>query len=232
MVRFSKAPTRARAIMSRPRPRSEPRSVTAARVTVGLLASAIALSASPVAGQTGADDRAEATAASGAAKQATPLPRPEDVASPEALVEAAYASISRRPGENFDWDRMASLFLPSARLVPNTEQTGGEFRPMSPEEFRRWIDDWYAANAPIGGPDDMGFEERQVHAVVERYGDIAHVMSTYEKRFWGGEEVLGRGINSFQLVRHDGRWWIAGIVWDEEDGAGPIPAEYLPAAER
>lgn len=210
------------------RPRSPLPRFTAARVATGLLASAIALSASPLAAQTGAGERAEATDGFEAASQSAELPRPEDVASPEGIVAASYDAISRRPGEDFDWDRAASLFLPSARLIPNTEQNGGEFRPMSPEEFRGWVDAWYAENAPIGSPDDMGFEERQVHAVAERYGDVAHVMSTYEKRYWGAEEVLGRGINSFQLVRHDGRWWIAGIVWDEEDGAGPIPTEYLP----
>ena len=167
-------------------------------------------------------------ASSTAAAQAGAFLRPEDVASPEAIVAASYEAVSRRPGENFDWARLISLFLPSARLIPNTEQTGGEFRVMTAEEFRRWVDEWYAENAPIGGPDDKGFQEEQIHAVVHRYGDIAHVLSTYQKRFWGAQEILGRGINSFQLVHHDGRWWIAGIVWDEESGAGPIPAEYLP----
>ena len=31
--------------------------------------------------------------------------------------------------------------------------------------------------------------------------------------------------------RSSNRWWIAGVVWDEESGAGPIPVEYLPEAE-
>lgn len=155
--------------------------------------------------------------------------RPADVASPEAIVGAAYETVSRRPGESFDWERNLSLFLPSARLIPNTEQNGGEFRVLSPGDFRDWVEGWYEENAPIGGPDDHGFREEQIHAVVERYGDVAHVMSTYVKRPWDSEEVLGRGINSFQLVRHDGRWWIAGVAWDEESGAGPIPAAYLPA---
>ena len=67
-----------------------------------------------------------------------------------------------------------------------------------------------------------------MNAVVERYGDIAHIMSTYVKRFPGDERVLGRGINSFQLIFRENRWWIVGIVWDEEPAGGPIPAAYLP----
>ena len=161
-----------------------------------------------------------------AARAQAPAPRPDDVATPEAIVDAAYAAIARAPGEPFQWDRFRSLFLPGARLVPNTEQTGGAFRVLTPEEFITWIDGF--SDGVIGTPDDQGFEETGVHAVVERYGDIAHVMSTYEKHLWGDDEILGRGINSFQLVHNGGRWWIAGIVWDEENGAGPVPPRYRP----
>lgn len=154
----------------------------------------------------------------------TPEPRSGDVATPEAILEAAYASIARRPGEPFDWDRFRPLFLPGARLVPNTEQTEGEFRVLTPEEFIAWADGF----SDIENPEDPGFVEEQIAVRIERYGDIAHAFSTYQSHFWGSDEVLGRGINSFQLVRNDGRWWIAGIVWDEESGAGPIPGYYLP----
>lgn len=159
----------------------------------------------------------------------TDHPIPEDVASIEAIVDAAYEAVSRAPGESFQWDRWRTLFLPGALLVPNEEQTGGEFRILSVDEFIAWVDGWYAESAPIGGPGDKGFVEAEIHSTVQHYGDIAHVMSTYARRYWGADETLGRGINSMQLVHREGRWWIAGVVWDEEPGAGPIPAEYLPA---
>lgn len=147
---------------------------------------------------------------------------PADVASPEAIVAAAYAALARAPGENFDWDRMRGLFLPEARLIPNTEQRGGELSIMSPEEFIAWIE----SVTVIGGANDPGFVEGGVNNIVEQYGDVAHVFSTYEKHFWNNDQVIGAGINSFQLVRNDGRWWIVGIVWDEPSGAGPIPGRY------
>lgn len=150
---------------------------------------------------------------------------PSDVATPEALVSALYETVERAPGEHYDWDRMRTLFLPSARLIPNTEQTGGEFRVLTPEEFIAWIDGITA----VGGPDDRGFAEEQIAAKIERFGDVAHVFSTYQKRFHGDSRILGHGINSIQLVRHDGRWWVVSIAWDEESGAGPVPAEYLPS---
>lgn len=158
----------------------------------------------------------------------TPDARPEDVASPEAIVAAAYEAISRAPGENFDWDRFRSLHLPGALLIPNTEQSGGEFTVHTVEAFNDWVDAWYAENAPIGGENDQGFVEAGIHSVTNRYGDVVQLMSTYEKRLYDSDEVLGRGINAFTLVFDGDRWWIASVAWDEEDGAGPIPERYLP----
>ena len=149
---------------------------------------------------------------------------PSDVATPEAVITALYSAVQRAPGEPFDWTRMRPLFLPTARLIPNTEQTGGELRVLTPDEFIAWID----GVTVVGGANDRGFAEEQVSAKIERFGDIAHVFSTYQKHFHGDTRILGRGINSIQMVRHDGRWWISQIIWDEETGAGPVPAEYLP----
>lgn len=154
-------------------------------------------------------------------------PRAEDVSSPEAAIAAAYEAVSREPGESRDWDRFRSLFLPGSLLVPNAEQRGGEFSVLTVEEFIAWIDSW-EAEAPIGSPDDHGFHEGQIHSVTNRYGDVVQVLSTYEARPADSEELLGRGINAFTLVFDGDRWWIVSIAWDEESGAGPIPAEYLP----
>jgi hypothetical protein len=153
---------------------------------------------------------------------------PADVASPDALVRAAYETVSRAPGKPFQWDRFRSLFLPGARLIPNTEQTGGTFTTHTVESFITWIDDSWK-RVGIGSPNDRGFAESHVAGITEQFGDIAHVLSTYEKHIWGETQVRGRGVNSFQMVRKDGRWWITSLIWDEETGAGPVPAKYLPA---
>jgi hypothetical protein len=79
----------------------------------------------------------------------------------------------------------------------------------------------------LAGPNDQGFSEDGIHNVTERYGDIAHVFSTYEKHLYGQTDNLGRGINTFQMVWNEGRSWIISIAWDEEVGAGAIPPKYL-----
>lgn len=153
----------------------------------------------------------------------TTYPLPADVASPEAIVLATYAAIERAPGEHYDWDRFYSLFLPQATLIPNTEQRGGNFVVHTPADFAALVDSFTV----VGGPNDKGFAEEQIHYVLHRYGDVAQVFSTYQKHFWDDDNILGRGLNSFQLVYNNGRWWVAGIAWDEEVGAGPIPPRYL-----
>lgn len=162
-----------------------------------------------------------ALASQPAATQVIPA-RPSDVASPEAVVKAMYETVNRRPGEPFDWPRLRTLFRPGATMIPARSQTGGEFRVLSVEQFIAWVDE----HTVVGGAGDPGFQEEAIAQRVEVYGDIAQVFSSYQKRFWGASEVLGRGINAIQLVRTDDRWWIVGVAWEEEDGAGPLPAAY------
>ena len=182
---------------------TEMRKITLAGVAVGVLATALV--AGPAGGQ-----EVEAM--------------PSDVESPRAIVLATYAAIVREPAKDYDWDRFRTLFLEGALLIPNTEQTEGVFTPLSVEGFIAWVDEVTDLSAAT----DRGFIEGEINRVEERYGDIAHVFSTYEKHYWGDESVLGRGVNSFQTVRHDGRWWITAIIWDEPIGGEAIPERYLP----
>jgi hypothetical protein len=74
-----------------------------------------------------------------------------------------------------------------------------------------------------------GFYESEIHRVTERFGNIAHVFSTYESRTKADGPVIARGINSIELFYDGKRWWIASAVWDDERPGNPIPPEYLPA---
>lgn len=152
----------------------------------------------------------------------------EDVESPEALVSTLYDVISGPADEARDWDRLRSLFLPGARLTITRWQTpeglAEELRRADVEGFIR------AAGASYR---QAGFWEREVWSRTERFGNVAHVFSTYESRV-GSEssDPVQRGINSFQLAREGGRWWVAGIVWDVETPGNPIPDDHLPDPSR
>lgn len=157
-------------------------------------------------------------------------PRADDVASPEAIVRAVYESISGpaekdRPRE---WDRLRSLFLPDARfvLVSWLSPDGNEekkLRAWDVESFIETARSFYH---------DSAFYEREIGRRVDRFGHIAHVFSAYESREGSEEsEPVSRGINSVQVVRAEGRWWIAHLVWDVERPDRPIPDAYLVGAD-
>lgn len=167
---------------------------------------ALLLAPAALAGQQGHPDR--------------PAADPADVGSPDAIVSAVYESISGAAGEERDWDRFRSLFVDGARLVPSGRRPdgGAGHRVLTVEEYIEGAARAFA---------ESGFFETEIHAVTERYADIAHVFSTYEsRRAEDDAEPFQRGINSIQLW-HDGeRWWIVTILWHSEHDGAPIPPRY------
>lgn len=157
-----------------------------------------------------------------AAQQAAPPPaRPEDVASVDGLMRAIYDVISGPAGQKRDWDRMRSLFLPGARLIPTGKSPEGR------QVARVWTVEEYIANA---GPrlEEMGFFEREIGRVQEQYGNIVHLMSAYDsKRTAEDPQPFARGVNSFQLFNDGSRWWVVTIYWEQESPASPIPPRFL-----
>jgi hypothetical protein len=147
-----------------------------------------------------------------------------DVQSIEGMMTALYDVISGPAGQPRDWDRMRSLFLDGARMIPTNraihDGTGGH-----PPDVMD-VDTFIRTTAPI--LETMGFEERQVTMRVERFGCVAHVWSTYESRHaLDDPEPFTRGINSIQLYHDGARWWTVTIFWDSEREGNPIPPEYL-----
>ena len=144
-----------------------------------------------------------------------------DVESVESIISAVYDVISGAAGAQRDWDRMRSLFLPEARLIPSFPDGQGGYvhRYMSVEEWIEGATGFFA---------ESPFFEVEIHRVDERYGHIAHAFSTYESREEAEGEPFTRGINSFQLLNDGKRWWIVNIFWQGETEDEPIPEPYLP----
>lgn len=147
---------------------------------------------------------------------------PEDVASIDAIITASYDVISGSADEQRDWDRERSLFHPDSRHMPTRRGESGE-----------WIADVMAVDEFISmaGPyfETAGFYEYEIARRTERFGNIAHVFSTYEWSHEQGGLAGGRGINSFQLLFDGSRWWIISVFWQQESEEYPIPIEYLPS---
>lgn len=150
-----------------------------------------------------------------------PAADPKDVATMDAIVAALYDVISGPAGQKRNWDRFRSLFAPGARLIPTARRPTGEVvsRVRTPEEY-------------IQGSQTVleqdGFFEREMSRRVEKFGNIAHIFSTYEARHKAEDEKpFMRGINSIQLMNDGKRWWIVTVFWHAEDEKNPLPAEYL-----
>ena len=155
---------------------------------------------------------------------------PADVASIEAIVDAAYDVISGPAGKKRDWERERSLFFPGARLIPTARAvTSDKGRVTSEGDLAPQILDiegFIARVEPFFK--ETGFYEKEIARRTERFGNIAHVWSTYESRHSPDDpEPFMRGINSIQLFFDGNRWWIVNIFWQHENPRDPIPASYL-----
>ena len=156
-----------------------------------------------------------------------PAAVPADVESVDAILNAVYDVISGPAGEARDWDRMRSLFLPEARLIPSGIAPDGSAR------YLVWSLEEYISSAG-GQLEANGFFEKEAFRIEERFGNIAHVFSTYESYRTVDEMEAGdhfmRGINSFQLLFDGERWWVVQIYWQAETPDQPIPDRYLDGA--
>src|SRR5215510_15050232 len=99
----------------------------------------------------------------------------KDVSSPEAILAAVYDVISGPAGQKRNWDRMRTLFVSDARMIPTGKRASGEStrRVLTVEE--------YITNS---GPflEKDGFFESEIGKKTEQFGNIVHVFSTYESK--------------------------------------------------
>ncbi|MBM3556384.1 MAG: hypothetical protein FJX47_12625 [Alphaproteobacteria bacterium] len=163
-------------------------------------------------------------AKSGARHQGANIATPADVASPDAIVDALYAALSFKSGEGPDWTRAETLFHPLAVLVPPAER---KTRPQA-VDLKTYIQttDSLVRQAPIRA---AGLVLDEVARNVVEFGALAHVLSSTETIVGGNEaQPASRGIASLQLMRSGERWWILGLIWDNERPDNPMPPGYLP----
>ena len=160
------------------------------------------------------------TAAAAPAAQ-TPAADPKDVETMDAIVAALYDVISGPAGQKRNWDRFRSLFYPGARLIPTGRRPTGETVARVGT-----TEDYITRSAPL--LEQNGFFEREISRRTEKFGNIAHLFSTYESRHKAEDEKpFARGINSIQLWNDGKRWWVLTVMWQGEDDKTPLPAEYL-----
>lgn len=144
-------------------------------------------------------------------------PRPEDVGTIDGIIKAFYDVISGPAGTPRQWQRDSTLYIPRVRFVAMGVNEG---RPVAAVmDHAEFVARYNRAFV------DGGFFEQEIHRVTKRFGNIAHVFSTYEYCATQKGRVQGRGVNSIQLYWDGARWWIASATWDDERPDNPIPPE-------
>lgn len=153
-----------------------------------------------------------------------PPARPADVQSIDGIIAALYDVISGGIGEPRDFNRLRSLFIPEARMMPILAKKDGGFGLRV-----GGVSDYIASSGPMLV--ENGFREKELHRRTEQWGELAHVYTTYEAVIEKNGRVM-RGINSVQLM-HDGkRWWIVSLMWESEHDNLKLAAPYLPEAAK
>jgi hypothetical protein len=150
---------------------------------------------------------------------AAPIGSAADLAGIDQAVRGVYDVISGPPGQKRDFDRMRSLFAPGATL-----------KAIGPKGLHGGsLEDYISRNSAI--LEKEGFTERELGRRVEVWGGLATAWSAYDGRTANGS-FHERGINSFQLVKIDGKWLVASILWQEETPGNPLPANLIKGSKK
>ena len=139
------------------------------------------------------------------------------VKSIEGIVQEVLRIYSGEQGKLRNWNAFRDLFIPSARFtIVDHDDYGGPYETATLDEMVALLDDAFF---------DQAFSTYETGRVVEEYNGIAHVFqSFYLKKKENNER---RGINSYQLLHADGRWWIVNMLWTVDSNGVKVPEKYL-----
>lgn len=135
-------------------------------------------------------------------------------ASPQAIINEVMNIISGDTTEVRDWEHFRSLFIPSAQFVIKNHNS--QRRPVSTltlEEFIRNIGPTYQQN---------GFLEEQLDVKIDEYNGIAQVFQVYHCKTLNGT-FEASGVNSYQLIYANDRWWIVNLMWSSNSNGVELP---------
>ena len=145
---------------------------------------------------------------------------PADVASIDAIIDAYYEVVSGPAGQPADRARDEHLHHPSALIgIPARGDDG------QPTIRMITLGDYHDS---FGGERQQAFYEWEINRETQRFGNVAHVWSTYASSRSPGGEVFARGINSIELYWDGDRWWITSWSFAQEREGLEVPGEYLP----
>lgn len=138
----------------------------------------------------------------------------------EQVVRALYDLVSFEPNNLPDWEDVKSTFIKNPVIVLRTARDKTDV--MSLQGFiDLWLHDIekYKMN-------NTGFQEKIINLKMDVFGDIAHGWVLYEASIPDRSMPPQQGVDSFQLMKKEGRWRIVSIT-NEIPGPGRSVPEFL-----
>ncbi|WP_437303216.1 hypothetical protein [Sorangium sp. So ce388] len=153
------------------------------------------------------NQRAESTAA-----------RPEQHPEFERMVSDFFRSVSFEEGAKPNYKGIHELFIEEGKLIKNSSD--------SPEISG--VSEFIESRQKLVDAGDLtSFREVERAAITEVFGNIAHRLSTYEKRgTLKGKAFEGRGVISTQFIRTPAGWRMSSMAWDDERPGLTLPDRY------
>lgn len=134
----------------------------------------------------------------------------------DGTIGAMLKVINGEKGKTRNWQAFKSLFLSTVRFTAVNPEGNGSYETADLNEMIEFMhDDYY----------DSGYEEKTLNRTIERFSGVAHVFEVVMHTEPDGSKT--KGLNSYQLVFSEGRWWIANIVWTFETDDVKIPEKYI-----
>jgi len=138
----------------------------------------------------------------------------------EGLVHDIYKSVSfDSTGPKPDWEKVRSMFIDNAVIVLRV--TRDSTAVFSVQGF---IDDFvnFIERSPAK---QKGFTERIVRMKPMVFGNIAHLLVLYEAHIPGIGMSPQQGVDSWELLKGNGRWWIVAVTNEIPSKDRPLPKE-------
>jgi hypothetical protein len=136
----------------------------------------------------------------------------------QTLIGEFFAAVSFPEGGAPQYDRIRDVFVPEGLLIKNS----GEAPEIS------GLDAFIAPRQELFDAGRLtSFEEVEVAARTETFGNVAHRLSTYEKRgVQDGAAFSATGIITTQFIATPAGWRMTAMAWDDERPGLVVPDDY------
>lgn len=134
----------------------------------------------------------------------------------DGTIDEMLRIVNGEKGKDRNWDVFKNLFIKTAHFTVIYGEEDNPFETANIDEMIDFMqDDYY----------DSGYKEETLNRRIETFNGIAHVFEIVKHTEPDGNSAIG--LNSYQLVYGQSRWWIANIIWTMEEEGKQIPKSFL-----